>query len=118
MNMIGEFAKRIIGELAQVIDWSLSNWAVTMIILVMMITGPATAAGQPASSLITQYFSPLALLINECNRLLRTCPGRASVLDAQRFPTLVSPDGWFDHDCGLFARSQNAGEKKWLVKKP
>ena len=27
MNMIGEFAKRIIGELAQFIDWSLSHWA-------------------------------------------------------------------------------------------
>ena len=37
MNMIGEFAKRIIGELAQVIDWSLSNWTVTMIVLVTMI---------------------------------------------------------------------------------
>jgi len=30
MNMIGEFAKRIIGELAQFIDWSLSHWAVTV----------------------------------------------------------------------------------------
>jgi hypothetical protein len=37
MNMIGEFAKRIIDELARFIDWSLSHWAVTMIVLVTMI---------------------------------------------------------------------------------
>ena len=37
MNMIGEFAKRIIGELAQFVDWSLSNWTVTMIVFIVMI---------------------------------------------------------------------------------
>ena len=37
MNMIGEFAKRIIDELARFIDWSLSHWIVTVITLVMMI---------------------------------------------------------------------------------
>jgi len=37
MNMIGEFANQIIGELAQFIDWSLSHWAVTVIVLVTMI---------------------------------------------------------------------------------
>jgi len=37
MNMIGEFAKRIIGALVQFIDWSLSHWAVTVIVLVTMI---------------------------------------------------------------------------------
>jgi len=37
MNMIGEFAKRIIGALVQFFDWSLSHWAVTVIVLVTMI---------------------------------------------------------------------------------
>jgi pyridoxine/pyridoxamine 5'-phosphate oxidase len=37
MNMIGEFAQRIIGALVQFIDWSLSHWAVTVIVLVTMI---------------------------------------------------------------------------------
>ena len=37
MNMIGEFVKRMIGELAQFVDWSLRNWTVTMIVLIVMI---------------------------------------------------------------------------------
>ena len=37
MSMIGEFAKRIIDELARFIDWSLSHWIVTVIVLVTMI---------------------------------------------------------------------------------
>ena len=37
MDMIGEFAGRLFLELKPIIDWSLANWAVTMIVLVMMI---------------------------------------------------------------------------------
>lgn len=39
MNVIGEFAKRIIGDVVWAIDWSLSNWLVTAIVLAAMIYG-------------------------------------------------------------------------------
>jgi len=39
MNMIGEFAKHIIREVAWAIDWSLTNWAVTAVVLVAMLYG-------------------------------------------------------------------------------
>jgi len=37
MNVIGEFAKRFIGDVAWAIDWSVSHWAITAIILVAML---------------------------------------------------------------------------------
>ncbi len=37
MNLIGEFAKRIVGEMAWAVDWSLSNWSITAMILIAML---------------------------------------------------------------------------------
>lgn len=39
MDMLGEFAGRIFLELKPIIDWSLNNWAVTIILLAVMIYG-------------------------------------------------------------------------------
>ena len=39
MNVIGEFAKRIVGDMVWAIDWSLSNWAITAIVLIAMLYG-------------------------------------------------------------------------------
>jgi hypothetical protein len=37
MHVIGEFAGRFFKELLGLIDWALGNWAITMVILVMLI---------------------------------------------------------------------------------
>ena len=37
MNMIGEFANRIIGGISPIADWALNNWWVTMLVLILMI---------------------------------------------------------------------------------
>jgi hypothetical protein len=37
MNMIGEFANRLIGSISPIFDWALNNWAITMMVLIMMI---------------------------------------------------------------------------------
>jgi hypothetical protein len=37
MNMIGAFTNQLSWELIKVIDWALRNWAVTMIVLIMLI---------------------------------------------------------------------------------
>jgi len=37
MHVIGEFAGRFFKELLRLIDWALGNWAITMVILVMLI---------------------------------------------------------------------------------
>ena len=37
MDMIGEFVRRMIGEVMFVIDWALRNWTVTLFVLVALI---------------------------------------------------------------------------------
>ncbi|HEX5022154.1 MAG TPA: hypothetical protein VFX54_15930 [Candidatus Binatia bacterium] len=37
MDIIGVFATRLSSELRLVLDWALGNWAVTSIVLVMLI---------------------------------------------------------------------------------
>jgi hypothetical protein len=39
MEMLGNFAARIFLDLKPIIDWSLNNWAVTVIVLAVMIYG-------------------------------------------------------------------------------
>ena len=40
MDKIGEFTARVFTELRPVLDWAVRNWAVTSIVVVILITGP------------------------------------------------------------------------------
>jgi len=37
MNKIGEFAARLFSELKPLLDWAVGNWAVTTVLLVILI---------------------------------------------------------------------------------
>jgi hypothetical protein len=37
MNKIGNFARWVFSEARTVLDWAISNWAITAIVLIMLI---------------------------------------------------------------------------------
>lgn len=37
MDIIGEFAKRFLEEVLPLLDWAVRNWALTLMILVLLI---------------------------------------------------------------------------------